>query len=308
MSTEAAAHPYGKLDESGSIGVNHPPSPAGEGRVEVQEQPPPVQSMPRSRGVNYSRAALWLSICQVAGGTLSVLLEVIFLSVDKPLYYYHGATAIGVGIWFAPLFIIAGGLGICASRKNTNECLIIFIMVMSMLSSIGAGVMIIFESIFIVWTSHSLQHYSCRTDYDQPVDPACVTYMRGRLTICALLLIIAVTEFVVAIWSSVLCCKAVCCLGGRSQTPVIIYYAPVPQGVPGQPAILPNTAYPPGTIVYHIPAGQTFPPGTVMPHTGMPMQPHTNQYSAQAQGLQSGPSPPPPYEIVAQPFTHTAPM
>ncbi|XP_014675327.1 PREDICTED: uncharacterized protein LOC106815388 [Priapulus caudatus] len=279
MSTEAAAYPYGygKRDESGFIGGNHPTAPAGDGRVEVQEQPPPVQSMPRSLGVNYSRAALWLSICQVAGGTMSVLLEVIF----GMIYYYHGTK--GMGIWFAPFFIIAGGLGICASGKKTNKCLIISVMVMSILSSIGAGVMIIIESIFIVEETG------------------------GRLTYCVLLLHIAVTEFVVAILSSVLCCKAVCCLVGPSQTSVTVHYAPVPQGVPGQPAILPNTAYPPGTIVYHIPAGQTFPPSTVMPHTGMPMQRHTNQYSAQPQGLQSGPSPP-PYGIVAPPYPPTAPM
>ena len=118
----------------------------------------------------------------------------------------------GTGIWSSVFFIISGSLSIC-SGKNTNSCLIISTMVMSIISAISAGILIIFSAI-------GLAHDGCYYYYHCDVHPEVFHGIQ---------LLAGIIELVLAITSASLSCKATCCrdkMNMDTTTPYKVVYKP----------------------------------------------------------------------------------
>merc|ERR1712055_266287 len=120
----------------------------------------------------------------------------------------------GTGIWSSVFFIISGSLSIC-SGKNTNSCLIISTMVMSIISAISAGILIIFSAIGLAHDGGYLCEY-----YDCDVHPEVFHGIQ---------LLAGIIELVLAITSASLSCKATCCrdkMNMDTTTPYKVVYKP----------------------------------------------------------------------------------
>ena len=118
---------------------------------------------------------------------------------------------LGTGIWSSVFFIISGSLSIC-SGKNTNSCLIISTMVMSIISAISAGILVIFSAMGLV--------YDYCYYYDCDVNPKLFH---------AIQLLAGIIELVLAITSASISCKATCCrdkMNMDTTTPYKVVYKP----------------------------------------------------------------------------------
>jgi len=115
----------------------------------------------------------------------------------------------GTGIWSSVFFFISGGLSIC-SGKNTNSCLIISTMVMSIFSAISAGILVIFSGIGVA--HDECYHYYC------DMQPEIFHWIQ---------LLAGMTEIILAITSASFSCKATCCRDKLdTSTPYKVVYKP----------------------------------------------------------------------------------
>jgi len=103
------------------------------------------------------KIAIALSIVQIILGIASFLAQIviiILLSTYDSHYEYEYVGGIGEGIYCGVFFIIAGGLGILASRKPTTCCISAF-MTLSIIASTFSGIQIILASLKLgVMESH----------------------------------------------------------------------------------------------------------------------------------------------------------
>lgn len=214
---------------------------------------------------------------------------------------FYGFAYMGHGIWCGIFFLVAGGLGICASQRKTgNKCLIISFMIMCIFASIFAGIMLIMSSIFLGVLANNLG-YRCRiyTDYhdyhDYTYNPDCGRQGTATLTLLSLLLIISVAEIVVSIWSSAICCNLVCCCKTYGTRPVVVYYAVGAPPIGGETVFMGAPAIPPASIVYQIPAGQPVPSAPAFQTTVYPQLQHSQAYGQTQSNISPGQQVAPPY-------------
>ena len=120
------------------------------------------------------------------------------------VYKFHFG-AIGTGIWSSVFFIISGSLSIC-SGKNTNSCLIISTMVMSILSAINAGILTLFSAIGLA--HDDCYYYDCNVHQEVF---RCIELLAG------------IIELVLAIISASLSCKPFCCGDKMSRDTTMPY-------------------------------------------------------------------------------------
>jgi len=106
------------------------------------------------------------------------------------------------GIWTSILFFVSGGLAIGGARSG-NKCLVVATMVMSIISAVSAGILLIMSAI-------SLQIFGYHYRYHSPVS-------------YALLIAMGVTMLVIAIASASLTCYPLCC---RSTKQGAVHYKP----------------------------------------------------------------------------------
>merc|ERR1712059_155055 len=101
---------------------------------------------------------------------------------------------IGTGIWTSVFFFITGGLTIGGAR-SPNKCLVIATMVMSIISAVCAGILIILSGIFsgVLMCKSGYHDDSCKIPY-------IITAIAGFVI------------FVTFIVTSAITCRAVCCL------------------------------------------------------------------------------------------------
>ena len=115
---------------------------------------------------------------------------------------------IGPGTWMFVFFTISGSFTIC-SGKNTNSCLIISTMVMSILSAISAGILILVTAI---WLDNGMAGWNVHVE-----------------VFLGIQLLAGIIELVLAITSAILSCKATCCRDKMSRdttTPYKVVYKP----------------------------------------------------------------------------------
>jgi hypothetical protein len=218
-----------------------------------------------------------------------------------------GVYQLGFGIWTAPFFLIAGGLGVY-SAKTKNTCPIVGCMVMSILSILVA--VVVFACGGSGLSQDNMFNNECKQDrYGKMSDPyfLCNYFDRpdnqsqldARIAMNVINIIAGVAEFFIALVQSVFCCKGTCC-GGRTPQQQIIVYQPTPQAVvpqsqvpynPQQPVVYPAQQAPVQQQPYQAPVQQPY-------GGGMPMQ-GRQQYAPQQ-------APPPINPEFAAPMAHAS--
>ncbi|XP_006820852.1 uncharacterized protein LOC102802982 [Saccoglossus kowalevskii] len=277
-------------------------------------------TVPRNNGERSERNTLRrrsfarLSIVQIIVGSLSLVFGITSIVVGCVGSYS------GIGIWCGIFFIVTGSLGCITSMKFTN-CWIITSMVMCIVAAtlsgpifvISAAVTVAHENTYILeeCSYNKYGHYDCTYGHDY----TCTG-------IDAVLLVIAIIEFISAIIQASLCCQPLCC--SQRNQPMMYYVAGQPYGVPQQATVY---MMPPGAQVITQQGGQQFQsmapvvvnpigspqqfayaqqqPGMV-PVAGQPLQ---QQYTSGFQEVASGTrrhTPPPGYSTLEpEPETKT---
>merc|ERR1711863_51525 len=140
------------------------------------------------------KAATVLGIIHIIFGLISLGIEITNLVVDN--------LSVATGIWTSVFFFISGGLAIGGARSG-NKCLVVATMVMSIISAVSAGILLIMSAI-------SLQIFGYHYRYHSPVS-------------YALLIAMGVTMLVIAIASASLTCYPLCCRSTKQGT---VHYNP----------------------------------------------------------------------------------
>jgi len=140
------------------------------------------------------KAATALGIIHIVCGFIALGSDIAGMVTDN----FSFAT----GIWTSILFFVSGGLAIGGARSG-NKCLVVATMVMSIISAVSAGILLIMSAI-------SLQIFGYHYRYHSPV-----TY--------ALLIAMGVTMLVIAIASASLTCYPLCCRSTKQGT---VHYNP----------------------------------------------------------------------------------
>merc|ERR1712018_17736 len=112
--------------------------------------------------------------------------------------------AFATGIWTSVFFFVSGGLAIGGARSG-NKCLVVATMVMSIISAVSAGILLIMSAL-------ALEFFGNRYYYRQ-IGP--YSY--------ALLIAMGATMLIVAIASASLTCTPLCC---RSTKQGVVHYKP----------------------------------------------------------------------------------
>jgi len=113
--------------------------------------------------------------------------------------------AFATGIWTSILFFVSGGLAIGGARSG-NKCLVVATMVMSIISAVSAGILLIMSAI-------SLEIFGHYYRYRYGTSP--VSYV--------LLIAMGVTMLAIAIASASLTCYPLCCRSTKQGT---VHYKP----------------------------------------------------------------------------------
>jgi len=140
------------------------------------------------------KAATALGIIHIICGFIALASDIAGMVTDN----FSFAT----GIWTSILFFVSGGLAIGGARSG-NKCLVVATMVMSIISAVSAGILLIMSAI-------SLQIFGYHYRYHSPVS-------------YALLIAMGVTMLVIAIASASLTCYPLCCRSTKQGT---VHYNP----------------------------------------------------------------------------------
>ena len=120
--------------------------------------------------------------------------------------YHRDVIGIGTGIWTSVFFFVSGGLSIRGAQSGSKR-LVVSTMVMSILSAVCAGVLLIMSS--LGWTIHSS---NCNFNYSRcSVDASVTSYVR--------LILMGLIMLIVAIVSAALTCKPLCCRSVKQESP-----------------------------------------------------------------------------------------
>lgn len=164
--------------------------------------------------VNFaSRPAKYQSAVLVFLGIAITLLDVAHMVTLKRRFLLAGE-----GIFIGMVTFVTGVIGIFAAKKRMR-CQVIGFMVMDIITSI--------LSTGLLWNSVRMFHegtQACR-DSDNTQE-SCQVIGRVGVSIGLLLSVASVIVATLTIWTSVLCCRAVCC--GAISGPVRVVYSVVP--------------------------------------------------------------------------------
>jgi len=162
------------------------------------------------------KTAKGLSIAQITLGVISMLSQIILICLHEayPGSYERIAGA-GEGIYCGVFFVIAGCIGLLASRKPST-CNISAFLTLSILASLFSAAQIILASFNLlgVATSRSYYYGYHRTTYPSSVSGA-------KIGLFGAMILAALAEGVIAIISSAVCCRGCCCTGGPSSGQVV---------------------------------------------------------------------------------------
>ncbi|XP_074129023.1 membrane-spanning 4-domains subfamily A member 4A-like [Sminthopsis crassicaudata] len=165
-------------------------------------------------------------------GTVQIIIALMNFSLGMVLIltpmdpYMHESFLFHSGyiVWGTAFFIISGSLSIATEKKITNT-LIQISLAMNVLSSVVAGLGIIFLSINLIWFDHT--YYSC---YRNNHNEVCVFGHFLLVGINLILLILTILEFIISLVVSGFGCKTSCC----NQSGVTVFM-PSPPSVPENP-------------------------------------------------------------------------
>ncbi|XP_064638441.1 uncharacterized protein LOC135494421 [Lineus longissimus] len=312
MHQQSSPYPHQQWVAQPQPGYQQTQQPYGYPQVPVQQQPAPVAQPPQGQVVGANRPGFdhdsqrRCGILQILIGCILVVVAIVMILIRAAPY------KLGFGLWTAPFFLIAGGLGV-HSAKTKNTCPIVGCMVMSIFAIIAS--IVVFSCGAGGLGQDNMFNDECHKDpSDWRYDPwsMCLYFDRpdsqaqlnARIAMNAINIFVGVAGFFVALIQSVFCCKGTCC-GGRKQQQQVVVYQQTPQVVVphGQVPYLPQQpiAYPPQQQPYGVgPQGQQQPYGQGMQGQQYGMQPAPPAVNPEFAVQQAQPSAPPSYDEVAR--------
>ncbi|XP_027717116.1 membrane-spanning 4-domains subfamily A member 4A-like [Vombatus ursinus] len=167
-----------------------------------------------------------LRTVQIMIALMNFTLGMVLILVPMKTYYVNEYFLLHTGyiFWGTAFFIISGSLSIAAEKRTTNT-LVQSSLAMNAVSSVAAGLGIIFFSVNLSMMDSS--HYFCH--YESPSD-SCLLGMFILTGINVILLILAILELAISLAISSFGCKATCC----SQSSITLVMPPPPY-VPENP-------------------------------------------------------------------------
>jgi hypothetical protein len=268
-------------------------------QVQFVMQPASSPGQPRPRFAKKTQKTC--GILQIVLGVAAFILGIAVI----PLETGGGLFAIGHGIWGAVFMIIAGTFGVVSVRTETT-CPIVTCMVMSIFSSICGVCLFSISAAACAMDNVSLgykRYGNGNVKWYGPSDP------EAAIVVDSLGILVGMTEFVVAIVQSAVCCRTTCC-APRPAAPTAICiqspYTGYPMRNTGyvQAMVVPGTVASPAvgtpimmqrsamgvTIMSHPPAGT---PITQPPFAGAPtmMQPQPPAVGAPTMMQPQSPTP-----------------
>ncbi|KAM5225894.1 membrane-spanning 4-domains subfamily A member 4A-like isoform 1-T3 [Hipposideros larvatus] len=154
-----------------------------------------------------------LGVVQVLISLMILSLGIIIMSVTVPNYYYvYPSTFLvytGYTVWGPVMFIFSGSLSIAAGMKTTRG-LVRSSLGLNITSSVFAAVGLILTSISL--TINSTGHYPC---VYRDRSESCFTMVHPFLGMEAMVLILTLLEFCIAVSLSTFGSKVMCCNSGQ---------------------------------------------------------------------------------------------
>jgi len=173
-----------------------------------------VQSTPRQsvRESYAARTAAVLGGLLVLGGLAVLIADIVGI--------VHGSAPIATGIWTSVFFIVSGGLAIGGARSG-NKCLVVATLVMTVISAVSAGILLILASIQI-----GGEAYQCGYRYDGYGN----SYSCTSTAVFGLQIGVSLALLVAAIVLASLTCRPLCCR--PATAPGCVQYTPAPAPAP----------------------------------------------------------------------------
>ncbi|XP_067931020.1 uncharacterized protein [Watersipora subatra] len=202
--------------------TQHPPQQPLRQQYAAQPGVTIVTQNPQGQGYKLKATALTkmrgLSDTQVLMGILCILLGIILIIVE-PSAYTGWFSITGYGIWSGIYFVIAGGIGIGATKHNTSGWI-----TATMVLNIVSSALVFLPLISMASTGLAINaSYSCGSYYYYG---SCSAF-KAAISFNILLVLISIAELVITIWTAVLCCGAICsCCLPINKNPQVLYAAP----------------------------------------------------------------------------------
>jgi len=269
-------NPPSYTGETGPAGMEPPAYPFPSAPAIINGQAPFVQPPKKE-------LKSWFSLRRLVLMELILALAMIFFesiidgvtSTSRLLPYHPGPCSLGTGIWVGILGLITAGLGWGAFRTpHGNKCLMVANFVMSIISAVADGVMIIFAGICLgtlPWYTRGSYEYNSdigRTIFRE-ASAETVALGRGLMAAESFLLLAAITHLISSIVSTAFICRNWC---QESQPAVAVVYYPTGANQPignGNETDPCRIAVPSGAHVIFVPVGNggqaVFPPSAAQP-------------------------------------------
>ena len=163
-----------------------------------------VQSNAPRQSVRESYAA---RTAAVLGGLL--ILGGLAVLVADIVGIVHGSAPIATGIWTSVFFIVSGGLAIGGARSG-NKCLVVATLVMTVISAVSAGILLILASIQIGGEAYKCSDRSSDSD-DYSYSDSYYSEGCTGTAVFGLQIGVSLALLVAAILLASLTCRPLCC-------------------------------------------------------------------------------------------------
>jgi len=166
------------------------------------------------------KTAKGLSNAQITLGAISIFSQILIIILasiypSRSYYSYENICGIGEGIYCGVFFVIAGSLGLLASRKASN-CNISAFLTLSIIAAVFGALQVSLASVNLIGATSA-------------------DYAGGaKIGLFSAMIISGFAEFVVAIISSAFCCRGCCCTGGSASGQVVYLSQGEVEGAPTQ--------------------------------------------------------------------------
>ncbi|KAF6028501.1 hypothetical protein EB796_013197 [Bugula neritina] len=171
----------------------------------------PVTSLPDKFQPTALSQIRVLCVMQLVMGIVSIIFGIAMAVLDSSIVdtqHYVGLQ--GYGIWIGAYFAICGGVGLSAARFNTSGWITSTLILNILCSVFFCCTLLSYTSVGLVQTSINDCHYFYGFSLTSSANTCNVTQIKAYYAMDSIMLICSIIEFIVTIWSAVLCCGAVC--------------------------------------------------------------------------------------------------
>ena len=171
------------------------------------------------------KAAKVLGVLHIICGIVALGAEIGYLDIVGATLKLDGPTfqpSLGTGIWTSAFFFISGGLAIGGARSG-NTCLVVATMVMSIISAVFAGILLIISALWYYATDYNYNSDHNNNDHHHHNWKALKAIQIKAESTLGLLIAMGATMLIVAIASASIACKPLCCRSTNQDTVQVVY-------------------------------------------------------------------------------------